>query len=116
MKKYFYINRYRSYLSASFREQLLIKGKRVVHREFAATCWFFRLLTKWLSGKELDEADKRLFKKQLLNYSKILPLATLFVLPFGTLLLILVVKFFPLNMFPTAFVKFTKVPLDSIKE
>ncbi|GEM_PF-3910979 len=116
MKKYFHIRRYRSYLAASFWRHWMLKSKQFARHEYTAIRLFISLITRWLTGKELNTTDKELFKKQLLNYGKLLPLVAILALPFGTFVLILVVKFIPLNLFPTAFVKFGEVPLDYSKE
>ncbi len=112
MKKYLHIDQYRTYLAGSFWKRLLFNGKQLVRREYAAIRSFMRLLIQWLMGKDLSAENRQLFRKQLMNYGRIIQLAAILALPFGTLVLILIVKFIPLNLFPTAFVKFSEVPLD----
>ena len=52
--------------------------------------------------KDLDENEKKIVKKQLLEICKTIPSLTIFLLPGGSLLLPILIKLIP-QLLPTAF-------------
>jgi hypothetical protein len=52
--------------------------------------------------RDLDEKEKKKVKKQLLDICKTIPSLTIFLLPGGSLLLPILIKFIP-KMLPSAF-------------
>jgi hypothetical protein len=60
------------------------------------------LLLTHSTHRNLDEKEKKKVKKQLLEICKTVPSLTIFLLPGGTLLLPLLIKFIP-QLLPTVF-------------
>jgi len=60
------------------------------------------LLLAHSTHRDLDEKEKKKIKKQLLDICKTVPSLTIFLLPGGSLLLPLLIKFIP-TLLPSAF-------------
>jgi hypothetical protein len=60
------------------------------------------LLLAYSTRRDLDEKEKKKVKKQLLEICKTIPSLTIFLLPGGSLLLPILIKFIP-TLLPSAF-------------
>ncbi|RMF60560.1 MAG: hypothetical protein D6748_03840 [Calditrichaeota bacterium] len=69
------------------------------------------LLIRWASGGALSAIEKKVLKKQFITTLKVLPLLTIFLLPFGSLILILL-KMLPISFFPPAISGMKNPPLE----
>ena len=60
------------------------------------------VLLAYSTSRDLDEKEKKKIKKQLLDICKTIPSLTIFLLPGGSLLLPILIKFIP-TLLPSAF-------------
>lgn len=82
--------------------QILInRNKNRLIKEVSQSKELMYLLTK-ATHKELDKAEKKKIKTQLLDICKTVPSLTIFLLPGGSLLLPILIKFIP-QLLPSAF-------------
>ena len=82
--------------------QILInRNKNRLIRELSQSKELMHLLAK-STHKELDKAEKKKIKTQLLDICKTVPSLTIFLLPGGSLLLPILIKFIP-QLLPSAF-------------
>lgn len=80
---------------------LINRNKRRLAKEISQSGELMKLLA--VSAKrDLDEKEKKRVKKQLLDICKTIPSLTIFLLPGGSLLLPILIKFIP-QMLPSAF-------------
>ncbi|AWA30412.1 hypothetical protein HYN48_10095 [Flavobacterium magnum] len=80
---------------------LISRNKKRLQKELANNGELMLLLTH-STHRSLDSKEKKKVKKQLLEFCKTVPSLTIFLLPGGSLLLPLLVKFIP-KMLPTTF-------------
>jgi hypothetical protein len=80
---------------------LVTRNKKRLVKELVESKELMRLLAK-STVKDLDKDEKKKVKKQLLDICKSIPSLTIFLLPGGSLLLPLLIKFIP-KMLPSAF-------------
>ncbi|MFQ5603549.1 MAG: LETM1 domain-containing protein [bacterium] len=74
-----------------------------VMREIRETRELYQLMLKWSNGKSLTATEKRAVKAQLWDICKTIPALAIFLAPFGSILLPILIKFLPFNILPTAF-------------
>ncbi len=82
-------------------EKLITRNKNRLIRELSESKELMVLLAK-STARDLDEKEKKKVKKQLLDICKTIPSLTIFLLPGGSLLLPILIKFIP-KMLPSAF-------------
>jgi len=89
---------------------LLVRMKRAVRSnsdrvfaEIRETRTLYDNLLRWSRGQELTPLEKTRTKAQILDVCKTIPALAVFVLPFGSILLVLLIKFLPFNILPSAF-------------
>lgn len=82
-------------------ETLIIRNKNRLFKEITESKELMILLAT-SAKRDLDEKEKKKVKKQLLEICKTIPSLTIFLLPGGSLLLPILIKFIP-QMLPTAF-------------
>ncbi|MDQ5930365.1 MAG: hypothetical protein QG594_2153 [Bacteroidota bacterium] len=82
-------------------ETLIIRNKNRLVKELSESKELMILLAK-STTRDLDEKEKKKVKKQLLDICKTIPSLTIFLLPGGSLLLPILIKFIP-KMLPSAF-------------
>lgn len=80
---------------------LITRNKKRLVKELSQSKELMQLLAK-STHKELDKEDKRKIKVQLLDICKSVPSLTIFLLPGGSLLLPILIKFIP-QLLPSAF-------------
>ncbi|AWI26667.1 LETM1-related biofilm-associated protein [Flavobacterium pallidum] len=80
---------------------LITRNKKRLQKELANNGELMMLLTH-STHRSLDSKEKKKVKKQLLEFCKTVPSLTIFLLPGGSLLLPLLIKFIP-KMLPTTF-------------
>ncbi|MCW2119225.1 LETM1-related biofilm-associated protein [Flavobacterium sp. 7A] len=82
-------------------ETLIIRNKNRLFKEISGSKELMILLAH-STTRDLDEKEKKKVKKQLLDICKTIPSLTIFLLPGGSLLLPILIKFIP-KMLPSAF-------------
>ncbi len=80
-----------------------MENKDRVYQEIRETKELYELMMKWGSGQELTDVEKAAVKSQLFDICKTIPALAVFTVPFGSILLALLIKFLPFNILPTAF-------------
>jgi len=80
---------------------LLNRNKKRLLKEISESKELMQLIAK-STHKDLDKEEKKKIKKQLLDVCKTIPSLTIFLLPGGSLLLPILIKFIP-TMLPSAF-------------
>lgn len=80
---------------------LITRNKKRLHKELIVSKDLVKLLAA-STTRELDANEKKRMKKQLLDVCKTIPSLTIFLLPGGSLLLPILIKFIP-QMLPSAF-------------
>jgi hypothetical protein len=87
--------------STSSVELLIKRNKKRLSKEIVESKELMQLLLK-STQRDLDASEKKKVKKQLLDICKSIPSLTIFLLPGGSLLLPLMIKFIP-QILPSAF-------------
>lgn len=82
-------------------EVLITRNKKRLYKEISESKELMILLAK-STRRDLDEKEKKKVKKQLLDICKTIPSLTIFLLPGGSLLLPILIKFIP-KLLPSAF-------------
>lgn len=82
-------------------EVLITRNKKRLYKEISESKELMVLLAK-STRRDLDEKEKKKVKKQLLDICKTIPSLTIFLLPGGSLLLPILIKFIP-KLLPSAF-------------
>ena len=82
-------------------EVLISRNKNRLLKEITESKELMLLLAK-STRRDLDEKEKKKVKKQLLDICKTIPSLTIFLLPGGSLLLPILIKFIP-KLLPSAF-------------
>lgn len=80
---------------------LINRNKRRLIKEITKNANLMKLLA-YSTQRELNEIEKKKVRKQLLNICKTIPSLTIFLLPGGSLLLPILIKFIP-NLLPSSF-------------
>jgi LETM1-like protein len=80
---------------------LINRNKNRLLKEISESKELMQLLAK-STHKDLDKEEKKKIKKQLLDVCKTIPSLTIFLLPGGSLLLPILIKFIP-KLLPSAF-------------
>ena len=75
----------------------------IVIREINETRELYTLLQKWGAGTVLTDEEKRAVKEQLIDICKAIPALAIFMLPFGSLVLVFLIKTLPFNILPSSF-------------
>jgi hypothetical protein len=87
--------------SSGLVKMLLLRNKKRLSKEISQNRELLRLLRK-STYANLNKEEKILMKEQLTDIFKTIPSLTIFLLPGGTLLLPLVIKFIP-QLLPSSF-------------
>jgi hypothetical protein len=82
-------------------EVLISRNKNRLFKEISESKELMLLLAK-STQRDLDEKEKKKVKKQLLDICKTIPSLTIFLLPGGSLLLPILIKFIP-KLLPSSF-------------
>ncbi len=84
-------------------KKTVLANRDKIYQEIQQTKELYQLMVKWSSGETLTPEEKAGVKSQLLDICKTIPALAIFVLPFGSVLLAILIKFLPFNILPTAF-------------
>lgn len=83
--------------------QAVNENKDKVYQEIRETKELYELMLKWSQGANLTDDEKAAVKSQLIDICKTIPALAIFMVPFGSVLLMLLLKYLPFNILPTAF-------------
>lgn len=83
--------------------QAVNENKDKVYQEIRETKELYELMLKWSQGANLTNDEKAAVKSQLIDICKTIPALAIFMVPFGSVLLMLLLKYLPFNILPTAF-------------
>ena len=89
-------------VAIKIKETVLANRDKIYH-EIRQTKELYQLMVKWSSGETLTIEEKTAVKSQLLDICKTIPALAIFMVPFGSVLLAILIKFLPFNILPTAF-------------
>lgn len=84
-------------------KKAVLANKDKVLQEIRETQELYVLMLKWSKGEKLSSHEKRAVKSQLLDICKTIPALAVFMAPFGSVLLVLLIKYLPFNILPTSF-------------
>ena len=76
-----------------------------IQKEIQETKELSHLLYKWGRTGHVSKAEKKIIKAQLLDILKAIPALAILIIPFGTLVLYLLIKMLPFNILPSAFIE-----------
>lgn len=79
------------------------RNKERVYQEIIETRTLYQHLLKWSRGETLAHHEKAAVKAQLLDICKTVPALAIFLAPFGSLVLALLIKVLPFDIMPSAF-------------
>lgn len=96
-------------VAIKIKKTVLANGDKI-YQEIRQTKELYQLMVKWSSGETLTPEEKAKVKSQLLDICKTIPALAIFVLPFGSILLAVLIKFLPFKILPTAFNKSPENP------
>ncbi len=84
-------------------KKTVLANRDKIYQEIRQTKELYLLMVKWSSGGNLSPEEKSMVKSQLLDICKTIPALAIFMVPFGSVLLAILIKFLPFNILPTAF-------------
>lgn len=100
----------RAKLAKSFSKNLtstirkaVVQNKTLILREVRKKRDLYQLLVKWNRGQELTSREKDTIRNQLIDIAKTIPALAIFVLPFGSLVLLMMMKYLPGFLLPNLF-------------
>ena len=85
------------------KKQILKKARKGVFQEAHETKVLARQIFRRARGETLTPEEREAFKAQTKDLAKLLPLASLILLPGGSLMLIVLERFTPFSLLPSAF-------------
>ena len=74
-----------------------------IEQEIDETKELYQLLKKWSHHNHLSKEEIKKVKSQLIDILKSIPALAIFIAPFGSILLYLLIKTLPFNILPSAF-------------
>ncbi len=95
----------------SIKTAILVNKNKII-QEIVETKSLYNLILKWGSEGSLSKEEMSQVKKQLLDILKTIPAITIFLIPFGSIILVLLVKTLPFDILPSAFSNSEKKALD----
>ncbi len=84
-------------------KKAVLRNRDRVYQEIRETATLYRLLTRWSKGETLTLQEKADVRAQLLDICKTIPALAIFLAPFGSIVLAVLIKFLPFNIMPSAF-------------
>ncbi len=84
-------------------KKIVLENRDRVFQEIRETKKLYELMLKWSTGGSLTSAEKAAVKAQLIDICKTIPAMAVFMVPFGSIMLALLIKFLPFNILPSAF-------------
>ncbi|MBI4569721.1 MAG: hypothetical protein HY719_15115, partial [Planctomycetes bacterium] len=100
---FFVSRRFRRETAYPLIRSLLVLNWKRISLQVIHTKDMFVLLERYAAGRALTPAEKKLVKTQLLDIAKAVPALGIFALPGGALLLPILAKLLPFDLFPSAF-------------
>jgi hypothetical protein len=94
--------RYSRSLLAAIKKAVL-QNREPILREIQQTRELYDLLLKWSAGAQLTEEEKMKVRAQLIDICKAVPALTVFIMPFGGLVLYFLIKYLPFTILPDSF-------------
>lgn len=94
----------------SIKKAVIQNNDRIL-QEIQETKELYELMQKWSAGGKLSKLEKMKVKTQLIDICKAIPALAIFILPFGSIVLIFLFKFLPFNILPTAFYETPEIGL-----
>ncbi len=86
----------------------VVQNKSLILREVQKKRDLYHLLIKWNQGEALSECEKETIWNQLIDIAKAIPALTIFVLPFGGLVLLIMIKYLPTFLLPNMLYELTE--------
>lgn len=84
-------------------KKVILDNKEKVLQEIRETKDLYELMLKWSDSGQLSSDEEAAVKSQLIDICKTIPALAVFMIPFGSILLAILIKFLPFNILPTAF-------------
>jgi hypothetical protein len=84
---------------------IVLKNKSKFVNEIDETKELYLLLLEWSKTGEVSEENLKKIKEQLFDIVKTVPTLAIFMVPFGSFLLIALIKILPFNILPSSFVE-----------
>lgn len=98
-------------MTARMRKAVSENGDHI-YKEIRETQELYRLMVKWSSGERLTSVEKAQVKSQLMDICKTVPALAIFLVPFGSILLAVLIKVLPFNIMPSAFISSSTEKID----
>jgi len=84
-------------------KRIIDENSAKIVQEVRETKELYQLLVKWSKEGTLTELEKEKVKTQLLDIAKTVPALAIFIVPFGSLILLFLIKTLPFNILPSSF-------------
>ena len=84
---------------------IIKKNLPLIKKEIEETKELSELLLKWSKEGKLTKSEMKKVKDQLFDILKAIPALAILIIPFGTLILYLLIKMLPFNILPSAFLE-----------
>lgn len=97
-------------------KKLVYENRDLIYDEVCQTREVYQLFLKWQREGNLSRHELDRIKLQLLDICKAIPALAIFLAPFGTIVLIMVVKYLPFEILPSAFYGKKARNLDSLMQ
>lgn len=97
-------------------KKLVFDNRDLIYQEVCQTKEVYQLLLKWQREGSLSKPELDRIKIQLIDICKAIPAIAIFLVPFGTIVLIMVVKYLPFEILPSAFYGKKVRNLDSLMQ
>ena len=97
-------------IATAIRKAVQLNKARLM-QEIRQSRGLYEILQKWKSGTTLNEEEREFAISQLLDIAKTIPTLTIFMLPFGGLVLFFIIKYLPIQILPKSFYQITESSL-----
>lgn len=84
-------------------KQAVVSNRDKVFLEILETRELYELMLRWSAGHSLTLAEKKVVKAQLLDICRTIPALAIFLAPFGSVILVVLIKFLPFDIMPSSF-------------
>lgn len=84
-------------------QQIIKENIPKIENEIKETKELYELLIKWSTLGTISKEEKKKIHEQLLDIVKSIPALAIFLAPFGSIILILLIKYLPFNILPSSF-------------
>jgi len=83
--------------------KVILENRDNIYQEIRETKELYTLLMKWSRQGSISAAERATVKAQLFDICKTIPAIAIFLIPFGTVVLALLIKYLPFDILPDAF-------------